>query len=169
MNSSFAIAQDFDIKFPADLSTHDGSTAGGADANSAARSNAAGSSELLTPPDPVSAPSIDPLMQEGSPIPDVINVITPEKKNANASTAKAAAVASASELFEAAKKYEENQEFGRALTSYEDAIKLFRASRNDSGASLQNKVALRYAALLKKLNNPQKAALIEKEFRTAQP
>jgi len=167
MNSSFATAQDFDIKFPADLSTPEGSTAGGADANSGTRSNATVPNELLTPQDPVSSPVIDPSMQEGSPIPDVINPAVPEKKSASA--VKAATVASATELFDAAKKYEVNQEFGRALTSYEDAIRLFRASRHDSDASLQNQVALRYAAVLRKLNNPQKAALIEKEFGASQP
>jgi hypothetical protein len=169
MNSSFALAQDFDIKFPADLSGHDGSTTGGAAANSTPRSTPTAPNELLTPSDPVTSSVIDPLMQEGSPIPDVLTPATLEKKNASASAAKAAVVLSATELFDAAKKYEANQEFGRALSSYEDAIKLFRSSKKDSGAALQNQVALKYAALLKKLNNPQKAALIEKEFNVSQP
>lgn len=168
MNSSFAVAQDFDIKFPADLSTHDGSTTGGAEATAGTRTNSTAPNELLTPSDPISTPVVDPLMQEGSPIPDVLIPATLERKNASAGAAKAAVVLSATELFDAAKKYEANQELGRALSSYEDAIKLFRSSKNATDASLQSQVALKYAALLKKLNNPQKAALIEKEFGVPQ-
>jgi CCR4-NOT transcriptional regulation complex NOT5 subunit len=164
MTSSFAVAEDFDIKFPADLKLNDGDTANGADVNSRTQSRAAAPNELLTPLDPVSTSVVDPLMQEGSPIPDVITPATLEKKKASASAAKAAVVLSATELFDAAKKYETNQEFGRALSSYEDAIKIFRSSRKNFDSALQSQVAQKYAALLKKLNNPQKAALVEKEF-----
>jgi hypothetical protein len=168
INNNCAYAQDFDIKFPADLSSHDGGTAGGADNSLGGRGKAV-PSDLLPQIDPVSPPPVDPMMEEGSPIPDVVTVTTPEKKSANTGSAKVAAVASATELFEGAKKHETNQEFGKALSSYEEAIKLFRSSRNDSAAALQNLVAQKYAALLKKLNNPQKAALIEKEFGASQP
>ena len=166
--SGFAHAQDFDIKFPADLSGHDGSTVGGAETNSSPRPRSTMPNELMLPAEPVSTPSTDPLMEEGSPIPDVLNAAAPEKKGAGIA-GKPATVASASELFDAGKKFEDNQEFGRALSSYEDAVKLFRTSRKDAGSSLPAQVAQKYAALLKKLNNPQKAANIEKEFAAAQP
>lgn len=172
LSNGVAFAQDFDIKFPADLSNRDGSTVDGADTNASTHNSKPAQpvvNELLTPLDPVAPKIDDPLMQEGSPIPDVLTPAAVEKKNANTAAAKAAVVLSTKELLEAGKKFEANQEFGRALSSYEEAIKIFRQSKNGPVDAAQTEVVQHYTALLRKLNNAQKASNLEKEFGITQP
>lgn len=108
---------------------------------------------------------VSPTLPPGVPIPDS-DYAPPSQKATQQfdhTEVKSNADTSALDAFRAAQGYEV-KEPDKALASYENAIAAFRNSKVNYDRTFADVVARKYANLLRKQNNSQKAAIIEKEF-----